>query len=140
MLPDEWYLKILTAVLAHLDCKTVVRIYSEGMNGKYCDESGQVKSWASMLADCGPAVRVEEWVDAPFMDTFHQMASSEILIGSRSGMTHLAALISDGAKIVPDFWHSYRGMHNCLVIEDLIDDRACQEIANLTARLVRGIL
>jgi hypothetical protein len=53
------------------------------------------------------------------------------MIGSKSGMTHLAGLMSDHIKVVPKMWHSYRGTEHVIELNDTFTDaelEACLEL------------
>lgn len=116
MLPDLWYREIIQKILNVTTQKVSVIILSEGVNGEYRSERGESFSWTTAFGS--KDVRVIEMIDAPFNDSFHQMKSADILVGSKSGMSHLAGMLSDGIKIMPRMWHSYRGSKHTIEIED----------------------
>jgi hypothetical protein len=76
-------------------------------------------SWATALShlECD----VVEKIDSDFRDSFHDMVQADVLIGSKSGMTHLAGLMNDGLKLVPKMWHSYRGACNVLELNETLN-------------------
>lgn len=120
MLPDAWYLQILDCVVNAVPSTIEVYIVSEGVGGQYCSENGQPFSWTDAL----PAGRckVFEWIDRPFIDSFRLLVNCDVLIGSKSGMTHLAGMLGDQVKLVPRMWHSYRGAPHVLELEDRLDE------------------
>ena len=74
-----------------------------------------------------------EKIDQDFIESFHAMVRADVLIGSKSGMTHLAGLMGDGIKLVPRMWHSYRGTRQVIELEDSI---AGDELAAVLAPLL----
>lgn len=132
MLPDSWYLQVLQAVGAASGRHLRIVVLSEGVDGSYRSELGANFSWGQALQhlDC----EVVEKIDQDFIDSFHEMVQAEVLIGSKSGMTHLAGLLSDGIKLVPRMWHSYRGTAGVAELGDtLLGDELAASIAKLLA-------
>jgi hypothetical protein len=107
MLPDAWYLEILNTILNHLPRSVVIHIYSEGKDGQYRSETGAPFSWKEHFQNT--THEVHEHIDSDFMSTFHHLLHADILIGSKSGMSHLAGMLGDQVKLMPQMWHSYRG-------------------------------
>jgi hypothetical protein len=105
-------------------------VLSEGLNGSYRSELGADFSWPQALRhlDC----EVIEKIDQDFIESFHEMVQADVLIGSKSGMTHLAGLMGEGIKLVPRMWHSYRGTEQVIELEDTI---AGDELATVLAQL-----
>ena len=120
MLPDSWYIAILNHIMAQTKNPLSIHIFSEGKNGLYQSEMGEAFSWVNFYAHTGH--RITEHIDTPFLDTFHQLLHADILIGSKSGMTHLAGMLGDPIKLVPSFWHSYRGAKRLLELSGTLDD------------------
>jgi hypothetical protein len=116
MLPDSWYINIIEAILDTTKQKAMLVILSEGVNGRYCSEKGEDFSWVERFGSS--RVEVIEMIDTSFNESFHHMKSSNILIGSKSGMSHLAGMLNEGIKIMPKMWHSYRGTNSAIEIED----------------------
>ena len=118
MLPDSWYSLVIEALAKVTQRKLYLTVLSEGVEGKYCSELGVPYSWATALShlDC----EVVEKIDHDFRASFQDMVQADVLIGSKSGMTHLAGLMSDGLKLVPGMWHSYRGTSNVLELGDTL--------------------
>lgn len=116
MLPDSWYISIIETILNASTKKISLAIISEGVNSQYRSECGEVFSWTKRFQS--NRVKVIEMIDAPFNESFHHMKSSKILIGSKSGMSHLAGILNEGIKIMPKMWHSYRGTNLAIEIED----------------------
>ena len=113
MLPDSWYEAILNTIISELSGqKITIHIFSEGINGNYVCENGSVSSWANKFSAAN--VLIKEWVDKPFIESFHHLLIADILIGSRSGMSHLAGILGKQIKIMPNMWHSYRGTDQSL--------------------------
>ncbi|WP_138515363.1 hypothetical protein [Rhodoferax bucti] len=134
MLPDVWYQRILERVLdASGERPVVVYIVSEGLDGRYCSEKGQAVDWSNVL----PADRckIVELIDSPFVPSFRVLVGADILVGSKSGMTHLAGMLGEHTKFVPRMWHSYRGACRVFELGDDIDEQALAEIARLTMEL-----
>ena len=116
MLPDAWYISIIETILTATTQKVSLVILSEGVNGQYCSEHGEIFSWSNRFQS--DQVNVIEMIDAPFEESFHHMKNSKILVGSKSGMSHLAGMLNEGIKIVPKMWHSYRGTNSVVEIDD----------------------
>ena len=118
MLPDGWYLQVLESIAGVTGRHLRITVLSEGVNGKYNSELGAEFSWAQALQhlDC----EVDEKIDHDFMESFHEMVEADVLIGSKSGMTHLAGLMNDHIKIVPKMWHSYRGTGKLIELSETI--------------------
>ena len=116
MLPDSWYL-IIIQIIAKLTRESItIHIFSEGKDGQYYSENGSLFSWRSALQeiDC----EVIEYIDSGFIETFHHLVSADILIGSKSGMTHISGMMGNQIKIVPKMWHSYRGAEKILELSN----------------------
>jgi hypothetical protein len=107
MLPDAWYLEILNTILNHSSDSVAIHIYSEGKDGQYHSETGAPFSWKEHFQNT--THEVHEHIDSDFMSTFHHLLHADILIGSKSGMSHLAGMLGDQVKLMPQMWHSYRG-------------------------------
>lgn len=136
MLPDRWYVHVIDALGKACKQHLHVVILSEGVDGTYRSELGERFSWANALQhlDCD----VVEKIDHDFSESFHEMVKADVLIGSKSGMTHLAGLMNDNVKLVPTMWHSYRGTRNVIELEDSIDsaelERALAALASPSQR------
>jgi hypothetical protein len=130
MLPDSWYLQVLEALSKASARHMHVVVLSEGLNGSYRSELGTDFSWTQALRhlDC----EVIEKIDQDFIESFHAMVQADVLIGSKSGMTHLAGLMGEGIKLVPRMWHSYRGTGQVIELEDTITG---DELATVLAQL-----
>lgn len=126
MLSDAWYLEILNTILNNLPGSMVIHIYSEGKDGEYRSETGEPFSWKERFQNSGH--EVHEHIDSDFMDTFHHLLHADILIGSKSGMTHLAGMLGNQIKLVPTMWHSYRGAERLLEIPDSVENLDQAEI------------
>ena len=120
MLPDRWYIEILNRVAAEASRPLSIHIFSEGKNGLYQSEKGVHFSWSDFYAGSGH--RVTEHIDTPFLDTVHHLLHADVLVGSKSGMTHLAGMLGNQIKLVPTMWHSYRGAERLLEIPDSADN------------------
>ena len=116
MLPDSWYRNILDIILKNSSKKLSIHIFSEGINGEYRAESGMPFSWKSEFSDISH--NVLEHIDSGFMHTFHHLIHADILIGSKSGMSHFAGILSNQVKIMPKMWHSYKGTNRILEVSD----------------------
>jgi hypothetical protein len=116
MLSDAWYLKILNVVTQNTNQKLAIHIFSEGKDGQYHSENGTPFSWRAHFQDRPYAVY--EHIDSDFMATFHHLLNADVLIGSKSGMSHLAGMLGKHIKIMPKMWHSYRGATQLLEVSD----------------------
>jgi hypothetical protein len=116
MLPDAWYLEILNVVAQSTNRKLAIHIFSEGRDGQYHSESGAIFSWKACFQDT--PYKVYEHIDSEFKSTFHHLLNADILIGSKSGMSHLAGMLGKHIKIMPKMWHSYRGATQLLEVSD----------------------
>jgi hypothetical protein len=112
MLPDAWYLVILNTILKNLPNSVAIHIFSEGKDGQYHSEAGEPFSWKAYFKNT--PYLVYEHIDSDFMGTFHHLLHADILIGSKSGMSHLAGMLGDQVKLMPHMWHSYRGANKLL--------------------------
>jgi hypothetical protein len=131
MLPDSWYIAILNQIMAQTKKSLSIHIFSEGKNGLYQSEMGEAFSWVDFYAHTGH--RITEHIDTPFLDTFHQLLHADILIGSKSGMTHLAGMLGNSVKLVPSLWHSYRGALDLLEVSDTMDEASKSTITQFLA-------
>jgi hypothetical protein len=107
-----------------------IYIVSEGRDGVYFSEKGTPMVWQDVL----PPDRCQliELVDSSFVESFRVLVGADILVGSKSGMTHLAGVLGEQTKIVPCMWHSYRGASPVLELGDDINGHDLSEIARLT--------
>lgn len=131
MLPDAWYMSIVDAIIRSATGGPVtIYVVSEGRDGVYCSERGTPMAWSGVL----PAGRCEvvELIDRPFVESFRVLVGADILVGSKSGMTHLAGLLGEQLKIVPRMWHSYRGASPVFELGDDISEQDLTEITRLT--------
>ena len=126
MLPDRWYIEILNRVAAGASTPLSIHIFSEGKNGLYQSEQGVHFSWSDFYAGSGH--RITEHIDTPFLDTVHHLLHADVLVGSKSGMTHLAGMLGNQIKLVPRMWHSYRGAERLLEIPDSVEALGQSEI------------
>ena len=128
MLPDSWYLEILNAILNHLSKSVAIHIYSEGKDGQYHSETGSPFSWKEHFQNSGH--EVHEHIDSDFMGTFHHLLYADVLIGSKSGMSHLAGMLGNQIKLMPQMWHSYRGATKLLELPGSQTEIDRQALAN----------
>ena len=126
MLPDRWYIEILNRVAAEANRPLSIHIFSEGKNGLYQSEQGAHFSWSDFYAGSGH--RVTEHIDTPFLDTVHHLLHADVLVGSKSGMTHLAGMLGNQIKLLPTMWHSYRGAERLLEIPGSVETLNQSEI------------
>ena len=112
MLPDAWYLEILNTILNKAIKPVAIHIFSEGKDGQYRSESGEPFSWKHYFNQTD--YEIHEHIDSDFLSTFHHLMHADILIGSKSGMSHLAATLNTQVKLMPKMWHSYRGSKQLL--------------------------
>lgn len=133
MLPDAWYLSVVDAIISAAAGRPVtIYIVSEGRDGVYCSDKGTPMVWSSVLhAD---RCDVVELIDRPFVESFRVLVGADILVGSKSGMTHLAGLLGEQLKIVPRMWHSYRGASSTLELGDALNEQDLEEIARRTTK------
>jgi len=113
LLPDAWYIARLSELCAAIRGPKHIHVISEGNDARYVDENGLPSTAFERLGDA-LATPVTMRVARPFLDDFHHLVCADVLIGSRSGMSHLAAVLSDGLKIAPRMWHSYRGVDHVM--------------------------
>jgi hypothetical protein len=128
MLPDAWYLEILNTVLNNLLGPVAIHIFSEGKDGQYHSETGAPFSWKEHLQNTGH--EVHEHIDSDFMGTFHHLLHADILLGSKSGMSHLAGMLSDQVKLMPHMWHSYKGANQLLELPSSMSEIDQQAVTN----------
>jgi hypothetical protein len=129
MLPDKWYLDILDLILSTQTKKCAIHIFSEGLNGQYLSENGNHVRWAELLDSS--KCQVTEHIDTPFVSAFHHLVNADILIGSKSGMSHLAGTFNANKKIMPKMWHSYRGVSQLIELDDALSKKDHDEIHGL---------
>lgn len=120
MLPDLWYKTVLDIIGKNLPKNLSIHVFSEGLNGEYRSENGTPFSWRTKYANTNHDVI--EHIDSSFLHTFHHLMHADILIGSKSGMSHLAGMLSNQIKIMPNMWHSYRGTNHVLEISDKVNE------------------
>ena len=135
MLPDAWYLAILKAVTKVSAKPIAIHIFSEGCDGQYYSESGSPFSWKDHFKTSN--FEVAEYIDTSFIDTFHHLLHADILIGSKSGMSHLAGMLGEQIKVMPEMWHSYRGASKTLLLGDIITEA---ETSAITQHLSQNLL
>ena len=128
MLSDAWYLEILNTILSNLPGSVAIHIYSEGKDGQYHSETGTPFSWKEHFQNSGH--EVHEHIDSDFMGTFHHLLHADILIGSKSGMSHLAGMLGNQVKLMPHMWHSYRGANKLLELPSLQSEIDQQALAD----------
>ena len=126
MLPDAWYQEVLNAIPSNLSKTIAIHIFSEGKDGKYFSENGTFFSWETYFQDARH--EIIEHIDSSFIETFHHLLNADILIGSKSGMSHLAGMLSKATKIMPKMWHSYRGATQLLEVSDIKSELKPEEI------------
>lgn len=124
MLPDSWYLQAIESVHKVTGSRLDITVLSEGFEGKYRSELGLDFSWKNALQHIN--CEIVEKIDHDFLESFDCMVGADVLIGSKSGMTHLAGLMNDNIKIVPRMWHSYRGSMQVIELEDNIQTDALE--------------
>jgi len=132
MLPDSWYLKILEAATENTLNNIAIHIFSEGSNGQYHSEHGSPFSWKEHFKS--RPFEVHEYIDSDFMGTFHHLLNADLLIGSKSGMSHLAGTLGNQIKIMPTMWHSYRGANRLLEVSSVQSELDKSQIATHIAR------
>jgi len=125
MLPDEWYLQVIDAALNNASKPVALHIFSEGQDGQYYSENGTPFSWREHFKQSPH--EVHEHIDSDFLSTFHHLIHADILIGSKSGMSHLAGMLSEHIKLMPGMWHSYRGSEKILELADSLRNGLDQE-------------
>jgi hypothetical protein len=118
MLPDGWYVDILNSVLGAQKAKCSIHIFSEGLDGQYLSEKGSRVRWRDLFDE--NRCDVIEHIDTPFVSAFHHLIHADILIGSKSGMSHLAGTFNANVKIMPKMWHSYRGVSQLIELNDAL--------------------
>ena len=129
MLPDHWYVDILNLILSTQTTQCAIHIFSEGLNGQYLSENGNHVRWAELLDST--KCEVTEHIDTPFVSAFHHLVNADILIGSKSGMSHLAGTFNANKKIMPKMWHSYRGVSQLIELDDALSRKNYDEIHRL---------
>ena len=82
-------------------------------------------------------LEVTEYIDTSFMDTFHHLLYADVLIGSKSGMSHLAGMLGEQIKVMPQMWHSYRGASKTLQLGSHITEA---EISAVTEHLAQNLV
>ncbi len=135
MLPDAWYLKLLEIIQDSVHQPLALHIFSEGRDGQYHSEEGVPFSWKDHFKDA--KLEVTEYIDTSFMDTFHHLLYADVLIGSKSGMSHLAGMLGEQIKVMPQMWHSYRGASKTLQLGSHITEA---EISAVTEHLAQNLV
>jgi hypothetical protein len=116
MLPDAWYLEILETIRNHSEKPIALHIFSEGKDGQYRSENGSPFSWKEHFKQM--PYEIHEHIDSDFLSAFHHLIHADVLVGSKSGMSHLAGMLSDQCKLMPKMWHSYRGSNQLMELPD----------------------
>lgn len=117
MLPDKWYLDIIDTVIKFSQKRVAIYIFSEGKDNRYLSEKGNFINWTTDYLP-NNTCDIFELIDHSFTSTFHHLLHADILIGSKSGMTHLAGMLGSQIKLAPRMWHSYRGAEKTLELTD----------------------
>jgi hypothetical protein len=125
MLPDRWYLQVIDAALNNPRKPVAIHIFSEGKDGQYHSENGAPFSWREHFKKL--PYEVHEHIDSDFLSTFHHLINADILVGSKSGMSHLAGMLSEHIKLMPGMWHSYRGADKILELVDSLENNLDKE-------------
>lgn len=134
MLPDAWYLEILNMILQNTQKPLAIHIFSEGKDGAYHSENGTVFSWKNYFQTTPH--EIHEHIDSDFMSSFHHLLFTDLLIGSKSGMSHLAGMLNKQYKIMPTMWHSYRGSNQLLEVSSLQSELKEDEIIRHLQKLL----
>lgn len=134
MLPDAWYLEILNMISRNTRKNLAIHIFSEGRDGVYHSESGLPFSWKAYFQNTPH--EVHEHIDSDFMSTFHHLLYADLLIGSKSGMSHLAGVLNQQIKIMPKMWHSYRGTNQLLEVSSLQSELKEDEVVRHLQKLL----
>jgi hypothetical protein len=134
MLPDAWYLEILNMISRHSQKNLAIHIFSEGKDGVYHSEIGVPFSWKTYFQNTPH--EVHEHIDSDFMSSFHHLLHADLLIGSKSGMSHLAGMLNQQFKIMPKMWHSYRGANQLLEVSSLQSELKEDEVVSHLQKLL----
>lgn len=133
MLPDSWYLAAIDMIRKRSGLPIQVLVLTQGVDGAYLDQTGTARRWAEYpeLQDTELTVRLE----GGLLEDFDSMMDSDILVGSRSGLPHFAAMLREGASIVPRMWHSYRGAPGAFEVDgDAMDEAVTGAVERLRSR------
>ncbi|RKO91387.1 hypothetical protein BDK51DRAFT_48978, partial [Blyttiomyces helicus] len=117
-LPNRYFITILNDLQSLLPADlTTLTVFTDGEARKVreivANFPGQAMVLAASAADSGT-------------DSLKALAAADILIGSKSGFTQLAALLSGhSVKVVPRwYWPSYAGIANVIDVDEHGKDRA----------------
>jgi len=115
LLPDSYYCGILNDVSEILGAENLsIVIFTDGERGCYVDENGLQQDWsAHPLLQHSLDIRIH-LDESRWLEAFHNMVSADILVTAKSGFSHLAAMLSDGVKLVAPMWEPYDGTSDCL--------------------------
>jgi hypothetical protein len=119
LLPDSYYCHILNSLhrmLAPLPVQ--VAIFSDADSaGRYLNETGAYVDWKAHPL-LNPGIPVTAHLDEhAWLEALDNMISADILITSRSGFSHLAAILSDGLKLACDMWLPFDATPNVVPVE-----------------------
>lgn len=84
-------LKNLQKILESIGVKPLFNIYSQGHVRDFCELQG---------------IDIDFHLNLCTFQTFHNLASADILVMSKSSLSYSAALFSRGIKIYEPFWHN----------------------------------
>ena len=90
-----------------------------------------------LVGVCKTGPEVHEHIDTDFLSTFHHLLNADVLIGSKSGMSHLAGMLGKHIKIMPKMWHSYRGATQLLEVSDIQSELKPEEIKSHLQQYLR---
>jgi hypothetical protein len=136
MLSDQFYEIMIRMVCRLVDLHNWnLLILTDGLNGNAVSDKGDLSRWELKLDDL-QFKEISIKTAGPFLEDFHAMVSSDLLIGSRSGMSHLAANLGSGIKLMPEFWNSYRFAHS--VIEFSGTEGDVEAKSELVKKLLNG--
>ncbi len=119
LLPDSYYCRIINTLhqlLSPLPLQVV--IFSDADSaGRYLNETGAYVDWKAHPL-LHPGIPVTAHLDEhAWLEALDNMISADILITSRSGFSHLAAILSDGLKLVCDMWLPFDATPNVVPVE-----------------------
>jgi gliding motility-associated-like protein len=106
----------------------VVTIYNRWGSKLYQSEKGMPFSWKEYFANT--PYDIKEYIDSDLKSTFHDLLNADVLIGSKSGLSHLTAMFGDQIKLMPYMWHSYKGTKKVIELPNSGKELDHQAIAN----------
>lgn len=133
LLPDAYFCGLIDKLCEIFGPERLsVIVFSErGPNGVYVDENCIERDWSnhpclSARLSVGTHLDEEEWLEA-----IHGLITADILITSKSGFSHMAAVLNDNVKLAVPMWEPLDCTPHVITVDP--DSGSFDEAALMTA-------